>query len=154
LLRNAQVAARIAELTEAAADASSIAAGRVLDEMGAIALANVLDYVTIGADGLPRIDFSGMTRKQAAALVEITVDEFTDGAGDEARPVRRVRFKLGEKFGALVKLGQGLGLFKDRVRLEGKIEVESKPLTDIEAARQIAFLLHQAMNAPTPAGKP
>jgi hypothetical protein len=53
-----------------------------------------------------------------------------------------------------VKLGQGLGLFKDRVRLEGKIEVESKPLTDIEAARQIAFLLHQAMNAPTPAGKP
>jgi phage terminase small subunit len=140
-------AARVAELKEAAAAASGIAAQRILEETAKLAFANMFDFVSIDRKGLPHVDLSNVSRDQAAALTELVVDEFVDDSGEAARPVRRVRFKLADKLGALTKLGQHLGLFKDRVRLEGKVEVESKPLTDLEAARQIAFLLETAARA-------
>ncbi len=88
--------------------------GRVLAELSKLAFSNVLDFMRIGADGHPVVDFSRLTRDQAAPLVEVTVDDFRDGRGDDARNVRRVRFKLGDKRQALVDIGKCLGLFKTR----------------------------------------
>jgi hypothetical protein len=34
-----------------------------------------------------------LTRDQAAALVEVTVEDFKDGRGENSRDVRRVKFK-------------------------------------------------------------
>jgi hypothetical protein len=41
----------------------------------------------------------------------VTVEDFLDHRGEEARSVRRVKFKLHDKLGALDKLGRHLGLF-------------------------------------------
>jgi phage terminase small subunit len=123
-LRNAQgayrlknkphVAARIRELAERAALKAEVSAERVLRELALIGFANMKDYARIGADGDPYLDFSGLTRDQAAAIVEMIVEDFKDGRGKDARDVRRVRFKLADKRGALVDIGRHLGMFRDR----------------------------------------
>src|SRR5258708_1159088 len=143
LLRNVRVSARIAELKGVAAQASTIEATRVLDELAKLAFANMADYMRVGPDGDPVLDFSNLTRDQAAALVEVTVEDYLDGRGEDARKVRRVRFKLADKRGALVDLGKHLGLFKDRVEHSGRDggPVEGKQGSDIEAARWIGRLL-------------
>lgn len=86
----------------------------VLGELAKIGFANMADYMKVGADGDPYLDFSAITRDQAAALCELTVEDFKDGRGEEAREVRRVKFKLADKKGALVDLGKHLGLFIER----------------------------------------
>ncbi len=143
LLTNAKVSARIAELKAAAAQASTIEAARVLTELAKLAFANMADYMRVGPDGDPVLDFSKLTRDQAAALVEVTVEDYLDGRGEDARQVRRVKFKLASKLLALELLGKHLGLFKDRIEHSGKGggPVEVKQVSDIEAARWIGRLL-------------
>ena len=51
-------------------------------------------------------ELSELTPGQAAALREVTVETFTDGKGADAREVRRVKFKLADKLGALLQLGR------------------------------------------------
>jgi phage terminase small subunit len=64
------------------------------------------------------LDFSGLTRDQAAALVEVTVENFLDGRGETAREVRRVKFKLADKRAALVDIGKHLGMFVEKSNIE------------------------------------
>ena len=54
----------------------------------------------------PVLDWSKLTRDQAAALIEVTVEDFLDGRGEDAREVRRVHFKLANKIDALELLGK------------------------------------------------
>jgi phage terminase small subunit len=75
-------------------------------------------------NGDPYLDFSKLTRDQAAALVEVTVEDFKDGRGDAARDVRRIKFKLADKRAALVDLGKHLGMFVEKHELSGKMSLE------------------------------
>jgi len=120
LLRMGKVAARVAELKVDAARASTITAARVLDELGKLAFANMQDYMRSGADGDPFLDFSKLTRDQAAALQEVTIEDFKDGRGEDAREVRKIRFKLADKRASLVDLGKAFGLFKEKIEHTGK----------------------------------
>jgi phage terminase small subunit len=119
--QNPKIAARIVELTEEKLAAERLAreraqvkfdlsAERILGELARIALANMQDYVTIGPDGETRfIDPAHLSRDQAAALQEMSIEEFTD----RGKTKRRVRYKLADKRAALVDLGKHLGLFVD-----------------------------------------
>jgi len=84
-----------------------------------LGFSNMLDYIRINAtDGLPYFDFSKLTRDQAAAIQEIHVETGTayeyDGKGERiAVPVRKVRFKLADKRGALIDMGKHLGMFRE-----------------------------------------
>jgi phage terminase small subunit len=80
----------------------------VLRELGRIGFSNVADFIEIDGNGNPRLDLSGATRDKLAAVASIVVDEFTDGRGDDARPVRRVRCKMYDKLKALLALGEHL----------------------------------------------
>lgn len=133
LSRNIKVAARILELKERSADRAEITRASVLRELGLIGFANMLDYMRAGGDGDPVLDFSQLTRDQAAALSEVTVEDFTDGRGDDARDVRRVKFKLYDKRAALVDLGKHLGLFKE----QGDVHVHIGDDEAITARRSI-----------------
>ena len=124
LARKKPIQERVAELLERRdfieekATARSIAKleitkDAILAELAKIAFANMADYMKVGPDGAPRLNFKDLTRDQAAALVEITVEEFRDGRTD-SREVRRVKFKLGDKKGALVDLGKHFGMFIER----------------------------------------
>ena len=53
----------------------------------------------------------------------MTVENFLDHRGEEARSVRRVKFKLHDKRTALVDLGRHLGMFVHKPHHDGQIEV-------------------------------
>jgi phage terminase small subunit len=90
----------------------------ILGELAKIAFANMQDYMKVGEDGQPSLNFKDLNRAQAAALAEITVEEFKDGRSDK-REVRRVKFKLANKLDALELLGKHLGLFIERHEIGG-----------------------------------
>ena len=119
LLTNRNVRARIAELQKAKADKLDLSAEKVLSGLSPLAFSNILDYVKIDKNGDPRPDLSNLTRDQAAAIQEITVDEYMDGRGKGARKVRRIKIKLVDKVRALELLGKHLKLFTDRVEVTG-----------------------------------
>jgi phage terminase small subunit len=128
LLKNAEFSARIAEMSTQAAEGAVATARQVLEELTRIGLANMRDYV--GLDG-QLVDVSRLTREQTAALQEVTVDTYMDGGGEDAREVKKVRFKLADKRAALVDLGRHHKLFTDKFEhsgkggpIEGRIRIE------------------------------
>ena len=116
----------------------------VLTELARLSFSNMLDYIEIGADGQPRLDFSALTRDQAAAIRELVAETRTEER-DDGPPIiiTKTRFKLADKRGPLVDLGKHLGIFKERVEHSGPDggPIEVKQYSDIEAARLIGRLL-------------
>jgi phage terminase small subunit len=157
--QNPRIAARIVELTEEKLAAERLAreraqvkfdlsAERILGELARIALANMQDYVTVGPDGETRfIDPARLSRDQAAALQEMTIEEFTD----RGKTKRRVRYKLADKRAALVDIGRHLGLFVDPSLVNVNVGnfFSEKPLSmeewqrEIEAQAEATSLLPQ-----------
>lgn len=131
-----------AAITKAQADRSTrteITADNVLREMAKIGFANMADYMKATPDGDPYLDFSELTRDQAAALIEVTVDDFKEGRGEDARDIRRVKFKLADKKGALVDIGKHLGMFVDKHEHSGPnggpIQTEATSAREILASK-------------------
>lgn len=135
LLGKTHVAEAIAERMKARAKRTGISQDMVLRELAKIGFANMGDYMKPGADGDPFLDFSQLTRDQSAALAEVTVEDFKDGRGEDARDVRRIKFKLADKKGALVDIGRHLGMFPNKTELTGKdggpLQVEAPTLNVI-----------------------
>src|SRR5262249_47462136 len=96
-----------------------ITARRVLAEIAKLGFANMLDYVTTQADGTVFVDLSKLTRDQAAAIQEIVTDEWVEGREENAKTIRRVRFKLSDKRASLELLGCHLRIFADKVEVNG-----------------------------------
>lgn len=143
-----EVQARVQEITGKAAERVGVTIERILDELALLGFSNMLDYVSINEAGDPQIDLGNLTREQAAALSEITINTRTERGG-EAKPdaeLKSVKFKLCDKRAALIDLGKHLGMFKERVEVTGK---DGGPIeiSDIEAGRRIAFALARAQQA-------
>lgn len=158
LNRNPAVVARIAELQAAVAErvveASAVTKERVLEELAKLGFSNMLDYVAARDDGFVHLDLSQLTRDQAAAIQEVVIDEYNErvegGDKGETRAVKKVRFKLADKRGALVDIGKHLGMFTEKVELAGKNggPIETKEIGNgRELARRIAFALERAARA-------
>jgi phage terminase small subunit len=109
-LKKPQIADAIAERQEKLAAELELTQETIARELALIGFSNMLDYIRVSAEGDPYVDLSELTREQAAALTEATVDDYLEGRGDEAREVRRVRIKLGDKRHALMDLARLLGL--------------------------------------------
>jgi phage terminase small subunit len=90
----------------------------VIEEMRRLAFANMQDFMSFTAEGDPYLDFSVLTREQAAALQEVTVEDYTEGRGEDARDIKRIRFKLADKRAALSDLGRYFKLWVDRTEHE------------------------------------
>lgn len=121
-----EIKARVLELTGQAAEKAGITIEAVLAELARIGFSNMLDYVRINGDGDPQINLAELTREQAAAIQEITINTRTERGGED-RPdaeVKSVRFKLSDKRGALVDLGKHLGMFKEQVEHTGKVTIQ------------------------------
>jgi pimeloyl-ACP methyl ester carboxylesterase len=98
----------------AAAVVAVMTAHEVLVELTRIARANMADYIRAFASSNPVEAMSKLTSAQTAALAEVAVEQFMDGAGDDAREVRRIRFKLVAKTPALELLGKHHRLYVER----------------------------------------
>lgn len=100
----------------------NISAEKVLGELAKMAFSNMQDYIRI-QNGEAYIDLSTLTREQAAAIQEITSEVYTEGRGEDARDIKRTKFKLAEKRGALELLGKHLKLFTDKSEITGLDEL-------------------------------
>lgn len=131
-LKKPQIAKAISEAQVKRAIRTEITADRVLEELAKIGFSNMQDYIRTTDDGDAFVDLSNLTREQAAAISEITVEDFTDGRGKDARDVRKVKFKLSDKRAALVDIGKHLGMFIERRELTGKDggPIETRTLND------------------------
>lgn len=107
---------------------TGLTAERVLGELEKLAFANIQDFMRVTSQGEPYVDVSQLTRDQAAALQEFTVEDYTEGRGEDARDVKRVRIKLSDKRAALTELGRHLGLFSDTVKTQ-QLDANGNPIT-------------------------
>ena len=132
LLQHPKIAPIVAEAEkraraaiDRALDRYAVTKERLVGELARLGFSNMLDYIRIGTNGDPFIDLSGLDKDTAAAIGEIVVEEFKDGRGEDARDVRKIRFKLHDKRAALV----------DRAKLGGFLverkELRLKRLTDL-----------------------
>lgn len=88
---------------------------RVQDEIAKIAFFSIYDVARLDeATGDLLLDFRHLDAAAAAAIGEVTVEVYTEGSGDEAREVKRVRVKPWNKLDALDKLMRHGGLSKDK----------------------------------------
>jgi phage terminase small subunit len=146
LLTKANAKAEIARLQAKRSERTEITAERVLIELAKLGFANMADYMTAGLGGDPYLDFSALTRDQAAALQEVTVDTYVEGHGDEARDVKRVKFKLADKRAALVEIGRHLGVAQ-RHEVTGK---DGEPLVPAAEPSKVALVLLGILQAARP----
>ena len=117
LLRKPKIRAAIDAFLKKRADKLEITQEKVLGELAKMGFSNMLDYMRVDEDGAFVLDFSKLTREQAAAIQEYTVDA-TGGTGDgERKQVMRTRFKLADKTRNLELLGKNLNLFADRLEV-------------------------------------
>jgi phage terminase small subunit len=122
LLANPKVASEVQKAQQAREKRTEVNQDRVVLELARMAFTNMLDYVQITDKGEAFVDLSKLTREQAAAIQEITVDEAAGGVGDGRRErVQRTRFKLADKRGALELLGRHLGMFNDKLQVSGEL---------------------------------
>jgi phage terminase small subunit len=98
----------------------------LIRELLKMGMSNALDYMRILPDGEPCVDFSRLTRDQAAAISEVTVEDYTDGRGEDAREVKRVRYKTADKRAALMDAAKLLGWSKDRIEHSGGVTVSKE----------------------------
>ncbi len=119
LLSNVEVRALLVKLTKKHADKLDLSAEKVLSELSSMGFCNMLDYIKTTEEGSAYVDLSNLTREQAAAIPEITVDEYVEGKGKHARKVKRTKLKLVDKIRSLELLGKHLKLFTERIEVSG-----------------------------------
>ena len=121
----------IAEARAKLAEALEVTKEGIAKELSLLGFSNLADFTRADEDGGIHHDFSNVTRAQMAAVSELTVEEFMDGGGEDARPVRRTKLKLSDKKGALVALAELLyGSPKQRIEHSGELKVSSKSETE------------------------
>lgn len=138
-LKKPEIQRAVAIEAKRRAEAVEVTAENVIRELGRIGFSNMQDYMVVGPDGMPRLDWRSLTREQAAALREVTVDvightldpgapaEYDDDGNEiepELVPIHRVKFKLESKQAALEKLGRYFGIWKDKLEHSGSVKLQ------------------------------
>lgn len=124
LLGKTRVAERVQELQTQRAQTLQVTQEMVVSELAKLGFSNMYDFVSIQDDGTARVDLSALTREQAAAITEVQTEEQTVlGGDDESFRVRKIKFKLADKKGALELLGKHLGMFTDKVQHSGGLSI-------------------------------
>lgn len=131
-LADTRVALRVQELREKAAKRNDVTVDKIIRELALIGFSNMLDFIGTQDDGSAYVDLSRLTRDQAAAINEVTSEVYMEGAGEDAKPVKRTKFKLADKRAALVDLGKHLGMFVERKEIGRPGEFDQMSETELE----------------------
>jgi phage terminase small subunit len=145
LLRNVKVRAAVEQETSQRCEKLGVDADQILTELQKLAYSNMLDYITI-QEGDAYVDFSRLTREHGAAMHEITSETYREETGEYKdgkpvkRTVKRTKFKLHDKRGALELLGRHKKLFTDKldVKLNGVVTLD--PTQRLERLTQLLAL--------------
>lgn len=119
LLANVKIRQAVEALIQKRCDELAISKEKVLRELALLGFSNMRDYLKATPDGELILDFSKLTRDQAAAIQEIREDK-TGGTGDgERKQVLRTTFRLADKRASLELLGKHLGMFEEKLHVTG-----------------------------------
>ena len=138
------VAAAIADAMAERAKRVEITGDMVLQELAKLAFSNMGDFLSVTSGGDPYFDLSKLTREQSAALTEVTVEDFKEGRGEDARDVRRIKIKLADKRAALVDTGKAIGMKGFKNLIGEDPENPFQRTDDATAAARVAALLEEA----------
>lgn len=119
LLRNVEIQNRIAELKAERSNRTEITQDRVIKELAAMAFAKATDYTQIVGNTVFIKSTAELTAEQQAGIVGIKQTQ----AGIEV--------KL-DKTKALELLGRHLGMFKDKIEVEGMVTNPYANLTEAQ----------------------
>lgn len=134
LARDPKIRARIAELLEGTAEKAEITLAEWLIECKRIGFSDIRNVVKWKGGKVTLKDADDLKPEYAATIAELS--ETDKGA---------LKVKLHSKVDALEKIGRHLGAYRDKIELTGK---DGGPIeiSDIEAARRVAFLLAKGVN--------
>lgn len=120
-LRKPQIAEAISEGRKSLADKAGVTAEAVVAELAKLGFSNMEDFMEVDDGGrTARLDLSALTREQAAAIKELTVEETLMAGQEESGVIKRTsKLKLADKQAALTALGKHLGLFPTKVEHSG-----------------------------------
>ena len=97
----------IARRQDRAAQKAQVDANWIIGRLTAIAGADIGDLIEVDSEGIPTINFNKLTPDIRAAIGEV-------GSGGG-----KIKVKTADKLRALELLGKYLGLFTDRIKIEG-----------------------------------
>lgn len=159
LLKNAEFAGRLAHLdatiTAQVVDESVMTAREVLQELSKLGRSSIKNVI-VGGDTTSDVveSLRELPDEHAATIQELTVETYTEGQGEFAREVKRVKVKLHDKRGPLRDLAQHHKLLTEkladpdgRALGTGAAEKLGEKLSDLEVARRLAFALERGNRA-------
>jgi len=125
-----------------------VSADWIISEMAKLARSNMADYTSITDDGEIVTDFTGVDRDQMAAIGEVTTEVYLEGRGENAQRVKKTKFKLSDKLGALMGLAKIMNIgHANRTELTGAagapvaiahtIDIKQLPAEDREKLKSV-----------------
>lgn len=110
-----EVKKEIARRMNIAAARADITLDWIVDRLKSIADANLGDLIEIDEAGRPTVNYKNLSPDLKRALANFTVDEISEGRGEDARKGLRIRVGTLDKIRALELLVKHLGLSKEKV---------------------------------------
>jgi phage terminase small subunit len=143
LLKNVEVAARVAEIRAVGAERTEVKAEEVIRELkklGFSSIGNAVDWhnetITLeGEEGGP-VRTAVIPRVTIVPKKELDKDTLYAIAEVSQSPNGAVRVKMHDKHNALVSLGKHLGLFTEQVQIKARYAISDKPMTAEEWIKQ------------------
>ncbi len=100
----------------------------VLKELAAVAFTDMAQFLKLGeGETTVRLDWSNLPEGATKAIQEITQEEHTGGRGHDTGQIKRTKFKLYSKLDALEKIAKHLGMFTEKIKIEGSFLDELSP---------------------------
>ena len=104
------------EAMDKRSERTEITQDMVLNELAVIGFSDMENYVDFGPNGVTLKELADMPKTHSRAISEVTHNFTSEGGGS-------VKFKLYDKQSALVNMGKHLGMFTDKLKLEGDLKV-------------------------------
>lgn len=98
----------------------------VVQRLAAIANANIGDLIKFNEDGDPYMDLTCMDDDMRVALSDFQVEQYKQGRGKAAKAVKKFRVKANDKLRALEMLARYLGLFNDKITIQGELSLADR----------------------------
>lgn len=130
MLSNPKVKRALAYRVRLLTEKYEVDQNRLMRETAAIAFSNMSDYLYLTEEGEPYISLAGCSHMQMAAISEITVEDYKEGRGEDARDVRRVKLKLHDKLNAIEKLLKLTNMYAPE-KVEVTHKIDNGPTADM-----------------------
>ena len=127
LLRNARILSAISEKAQRVLEKADVTVDRVVQELALLGFADMRNYLRFDPNGSVYLDWTHMPEHATRVIQEIVQDEYVEGKGEDARLVKRTKFKLYPKTPALDLLAKYLGMLVQKHEHSGPGGVPIEP---------------------------